>query len=286
MYGLYGFSHNIQNIYKLSAPFLGGQEVETVNDLAKPYRSFLARLHSGLPVQRDDGVVVRTRKDAAKLISAFSASRINDLHQEGMIDDSWAEGAEQPRAELARKHIELLKRLNPELGELFDLAIHSILLCGAKVNQAGQKAHGGTSNKCIGLMWLNLKPTHSTQDILELYVHELTHTLVFLDELNFEHFDYNFLTEQEYWATSAILNRLRPMDKVLHSIIVSCEVLRARRHFLPNQEKLSVHPSSEVIRQSTLNAINSVLNHKHLQLICKPRAIELVERAQDDLLQA
>jgi hypothetical protein len=279
MYGLYGFSHNIKNIYKLGAPFAGGQKVETTRDLIPPYLSFLGRLHKGLPIKRAGGQIVEDQQQARELTSAFSASRLNDLYQEKMINADQSLPAElQARA---RAHVKILKQLNPEIGELFELAIHSIVLRGAFANKDGHSAHGGTSNKCIGLMWLSMKPSLSSQDILEMYIHELTHTLVFLDELNYEHFDYQHITEKEYWATSAILNRLRPMDKVVHSIAVSCELLYARANFLPNNEKLSVHPASEVIRSSTLGAAESVLNHPHLGKTCKPRVIELVEHARE-----
>jgi len=278
MYGLYGFSHNIQNIYKLAAPFLEADKIETTDDLKIPYRKFLAGLHTDMPLRQRSGKIVIDKDEATTLAKAFSVSSLNDLGQEYMINES-----QMPSSQLqssAERHLCLLQRLQPELAQLFDLAIHSIILRGSHCNKAGLSAHGGTSNRCIGLMWLTLKPTISTQDLLEMFIHELTHTLVFLDELNFEHFDYQHIIDQKYWATSAILNRPRPMDKVLHSILVSCELLHARKTFLPGVDTLSVHPPSDVIHKSTIGAIDSVLNQPYLHKTCKPRAVELIESAR------
>ena len=134
--------------------------------------------------------------------------------------------------------IQTLRNLNPELGALFQLVIHSIVLCGSNLNSAGLRAHGGTSSKCIGLMWLTMKGNLSVQDVMEVLIHEMTHTLVFVDELNYRHFDYTHLTRSENLAQSSTFNRLRPMDKVIHSILVAHgKFLFARKYVLPERRK-------------------------------------------------
>ncbi|MGE0528049.1 MAG: HEXXH motif-containing putative peptide modification protein, partial [Bdellovibrionales bacterium] len=234
MYGLFGFSHNIKNIYKLAALHDEGMEVGGLDDIKAGYIECLRRLHDEFPIDSSEDLIIRDRVRANSFISAFSGSRINDLEQEQMITGLFEESDFSSRCELVERGLKMLHELNPELSDLFHLAVHGILLAGSGSNKAGLKAYGGSSNRCIGLIWLSLSPRLSLQDLLEIFIHELTHTLVFLDELNYGHFNYHYLTQAENWARSSILKRHRPMDKVLHSIIVASEILNARSRFLPN----------------------------------------------------
>lgn len=286
MYGIFGISRNIQNIYRLAAPYIGDVDVQTMADLKPAYLNFLQNLHRDFPINRSNDLIIRDPKVAARLTQAFSASRINDLEQEEMVANFYGGDDFARRANSVNEAIRKIQELNPELGELFNLCVHGILLAGSKANKSGLAAHGGSSNTCVGLIWLSLKDSLSQQDIVEMLIHELTHTLVFLDEMNFEHFDYPEMTTAKNWSMSSILKRPRPMDKVLHSIIVSTEILHARTHFLPNVDALSVHPANESLRDSTLVAIESTLAHPNLHGICKPRAVELVESAKAHILTA
>ena len=280
MYGLYGLTTNIQNIFKLSEPYLRGRKVEVVAGLKPSYLEFLADFQKNAPIHRGADLVVRDSEVAKALIAGFAGSKINDLEQESMIGGFCSDDELALRAEVVNQHLNALNEVNPEVYELFQLAVQGILLAWSGSNAQGFKAHGGTSNSCIGTIWLNLRPGLSTQDILEMLIHELTHTLVFLDELNEGHFDYVELVRKETFARSSILKRDRPMDKVVHSIVVSTEILMARERYLPNVEPLHIHPESKALKESTRLAIESVLKHKDLSRICQTRAIELVLAAR------
>lgn len=284
MYGLYGISENIKNVYRLSAPFANEDDLETIADLKPAYFEFLKHHQPAYPLDLDADQIVSERGRAQTLATSFAASKINDLHQEKMIGDFYDQDTQATCFNLARRGLDALADANAEAIELFNLVVHSILLCGSNLNNAGMRAHGGTSSKCVGLMWLSMQRDLSTQDLVELFIHEMTHTLVFLDELNHGHFDYTYMTLDENWAQSSILNRQRPMDKVIHSIVVAHEVLSARATFLSNTDKLNVHPSSKTLKANTLDSIASVLNHPRRDLVCKPRAIELAETVRVQLL--
>jgi hypothetical protein len=75
------------------------------------------------------------------------------------------------------------------------------------------------------------------------------------------------------------------MDKVVHSILVSTEILHARSTYLPNVEPLHVHPDSATLATNTLAAVDSVLTHERLSEVCLPRSIELVETARERVIQ-
>lgn len=280
MYGLFGLSFNIKNVYRLAHPYVGREKIATAADLKPAYRRFINSVQpEHFAVPREE-LVVNNVVEAKRLLGAFSRSNINDLSQEKMAGDFY-EGETHKVAEArVDQALAVLKNLNLEAETLLRLVIHSILLCGSTMNAEGLKAHGGTSSKCIGLMWLTMRGNLSLQDIVELLIHEMTHTLVFIDELNYGHFNYPAMIKTENWARSSILNRQRPMDKVVHSIVVAHEVLWARAHYLPNTEKLSVHPSSEEMIRNVNAAIESVRRHPNRDGVCSPRAVELVNMVE------
>lgn len=286
MYGLFGIDLNIENIYKLAALYAGDTEIITTRDLKSPYIQYLQSVHSEFPIRMENNVVVTDTSRAKKFASAFSESVINDLHQEKMVGELYHPDLFASNVALVERSLKALRKIRPDLGELFDLAVHSVVLCNSNQNSEGFRAHGGTTNKCIGLIWLNVRPDTSEINVIEMLVHELTHTLVFLDELNYGHFIYENITKSDFWAISSILKRRRPMDKVIHSILVSMELLYARSNFLPSVDETELlHPTSQDLFKNIQDSIDSVLSHPRLEGVCKPRAIELVRKAQLELNQ-
>ena len=284
MYKSYGISTTIKNIYALSAPFVeSGERLETISDLKPSYLRFLRSIHPEFPI-RADRMFVRDRLEIAAFSRAFSASSIDDLQQEQMVNADVDEKLYQLNANLVSLALVEIQNVNPELRQLFDLAIHTVLFCPSGENSEGRSAHGGSSNKCIGLIWLNLKATTSIRDVVEMLIHELTHTLIFIDELTTAHFEYGNLTKKPYWALSSILKRQRPMDKVVHSIIVSMEILHARKTYLPKtNDPVIIHPDSSSLTMNVRNSIESVLSHPLLNDVCKPRSISFMKTALDQL---
>lgn len=221
MYGSYGIETCVQAIYALSEPFVESSEsIQTMSDLKPAYVRFLQSIHSQFPIDNSE-VVVRDRDRIMQFSAAFNSSLIDDLQQEKMIGGLYDAAILEKNVELVERSLAELNRLNPELSELFQLAVHAVILCGSGQNQEGRRAHGGTSNRCIGVIWLNIHPGLSVENIIEMLIHELTHTLVFLDELIHAHFNYYTIGKEQYWALSSILKKTRPMDKVVHSIVVS-----------------------------------------------------------------
>ena len=284
MYKSYGISTTIKSIYSLSAPFVEAhQSLETIYNLKPSYLRFLRSIHPDFPI-RADRLFVQDGGEIAACSRAFSASSIDDLQQEQMVNADVNEQLYHLNANLVGLALAEIQNLNPELRQLFDLAIHTVLFCPSGENSEGRSAHGGSSNKCIGLIWLNLKATTSVRDVVEMLIHELTHTLIFIDELTTEHFDYGNLTKKPYWALSSILRRQRPMDKVVHSILVSMEILHARQTYLPKtNDPVIIHPNSRSLTENVRNSIESVLSHPLLNDVCKPRSISFMKTALEQL---
>ena len=92
--------------------------------------------------------------------------------------------------------------------------------------------------------------------------------MLFIDELNSPQFNYDELTKKENFTTSAILKRPRPLDKVVHSIVVSSDLILSRVRNFGWHDALRFHPSTVDMRASTLAAIS--------ELESKPNASDLM----------
>lgn len=277
MYNLIGFNQNIKNIYYLASQYCKNNKIASTSDLKEPYINFLKNYQPDFIHNTDNEKVVTNINLFKNLKKAYGESSLNDLQQEQMLQDFLDNSKLEKKIKRINKALKYIKNKDPKLYHLFDLCIHSIIVTDSHKNSEGFQAHGGTSNKCIGLIWVTLKDTLTDQDIVELLIHELTHTLVFIDEICNPQFNYEHITKKWSWAKSAILNRLRPMDKVVHSIIVSHEILSTRNQLFNNQEDLTVHPTSYFMMTSIKKAIHSVLNHDYKNKICLGRAIELTK---------
>ena len=280
MYSLEGFQNNITSLYKLVAPF-AIEKIKTAEDLRLPYRAFLKDVYGDVALNESSNIIVQDQKLTRALLTRIAGSRLNDLDQEDMIGDLLETTVVIEGKKDLEQALLYLQQNQLELYNLLRVAVHSIAISKSKRNRFGQRAHGGTSNGLVGLIWFALEQRLNQIDLVEMLIHELTHTLVFIDEYNYGHFNYETLTKQEYWANSAILTRSRPMDKVLHSIVVSTEILAARKNFIGEDHSRRVHPASKQLAAQTEAAITSVLTHPLLGEVCLPRSIELVKKCQN-----
>jgi hypothetical protein len=171
----------------------------------------------------------------------------------------------------------VLNEVNPLLREVFDVVIHTLFY--ARSPESG----GGSVSSAIGVIWCGNRRHWSTQDIAEFLVHEFTHNVVFLDELCNQHYcDLRDIAQQENYAFSTILRRLRPLDKAFHSLVVGYEVLRWRQEADEPPHPI-VHPSSKQLRQGCLETIQSIRTVMMRRHLVTERFHAVVERIADDL---
>lgn len=166
----------------------------------------------------------------------------------------------------------LLKEKDVTLHSLFTLAINMIF-CGGS-----HHAIGGTTSAAIGIVWGNPEKSWQSCDYFEYFMHELTHTLMFLDELRFLHYkDQGIMYDKENFSLSAILQAERPFDRVLHSIVVATEVLMLRSRNLVEHSECQIHPSTPNLINSTLQSINKILAHPNRDKILTERSLSIIE---------
>jgi hypothetical protein len=282
MISILGSDQVIKSIYMLSRPYLAGAEISTVEQLRSPYLKFLSQHQPRQVLNNSSDPVAIDESATAALSGAFGHSKFNDLSQENMLGDQ-VEADEKLRLKaLVRDGYAVLASRSPEVKAIFDLAIHSIFFVKSKTNKRGHNSFGGSSSGAIGSIWVSGQGDFNKFDISEFLLHELTHHLLFLAERCENQFHYDAIALPENYAQSAILNYRRPLDKVVHSIVVSTEIILARDSFLGNQ-RVSLHPSTEVMLQQTILSIGSVFDLKNLDDLLTPWSIDIVKRCNDIL---
>lgn len=276
-----GFDEQVRTILTLvgTVDLKSAKTYSSISDLAHGYRSFLGTLG-----QRPLSVSATGTQFVSDAITARSLSRLfsndsllDDKGQAAVIIDGDDDEAEVKRAAIERALLHL-ERHAPQHFWLFQTIVTDILVLPSLV------AKGGSTSQAIGVVWMNPKPTYSADDVTEILVHELTHHAMFLDELRYSHYNYAELFDPATWTTSAILGIPRPLDKVLHSIIVAVEVLLYRERSGRHPTAPRVHPPSPIMLEQLRTAIGSTeraLSRHHSAL--RPRASQLFRNARSFL---
>lgn len=210
------------------------------------------------------------------LLKIFEEDSVLDDFEE-IFDTSNHSSHEIPTHRI-KKTLEEMRQTHPIYHDLINLVINVIFSAPSKL------AGGGSTSAAIGCIWVNLRLHWQEIDIFEFLVHETTHNLVFLDELCYQHYtDYTLLGDKNNFSWSAILNKLRPLDKVFHSIIVSTEVLLFRNQHLGHPIKPCLHPPSEIMLQQTIQAISYLKERPDLRSLLSERAKFLLQLCEEKL---
>jgi hypothetical protein len=234
-----------------------------------------------VPVNYSDDVFVLDGYVQDRLAGAFSKGALNDLNQEDVVGDRYTSDALQQRTDVVRQALAKLLTLDCDFGFVFDLVIHSIFIRPSKPGKMAHGSHGGSSSASIGAIWLAVGDRTQQLDLIEMLVHELTHHLLFIDELNEPQFNYDLITLKQNFALSAILKRKRPLDKVIHSIVVGASLIDARYRFLENHARTIVHPDTPELKKDTLAAIASVMELANISDLITRHTFDLLEECTE-----
>ncbi|MEP1964240.1 aKG-HExxH-type peptide beta-hydroxylase [Tateyamaria sp.] len=210
----------------------------------------------------------------------FGASSLNDLQQDTIVGAALPARIANPFRESVLEALTFIKTFDPMLSSIVDLSINKIVVSGGNNTVLGNGANAASASDAIGLMWMCGDKAHSRAATVELIIHELSHNLMFVDELVWQHYDYDRIADKQAFCQSAILNKLRPIDKVVHSIVVALEVVQVRTAMRFGHRASEVHPSSEDIIQSTLDAIRSFEQNRYLDLVVTIRVREIIAKCK------
>ena len=265
----------------LARPYLdGGARAEPgFMDWKQAYQRYLKWVHPYLPAGSPAGpVYVEDPAVADALIEGFMAeSPLDDLPR--YRDSTFFENTPelQPRilADLdhVREAIARFRGLDPGFWRTFDLFINFVLCPYSRYSR------GGSDSDCIGVLYLSRTRDYSLRDLYEIIVHEFTHTAMFLDEKSRPHYDdESLMPAPRSWARATISGMQRPLDKVLHSMVIATEVLLHRDEVLGHDAETTIHPPTPVLANSVLLTIQSMLELPDRDRLLAPRAFELMER--------
>ena len=279
MYSTFGFRDIIKNIYLVSKPHVNESIIGTTDDLRSPYLDFIASHQPHQVINRLNDPFDIDYESSMALKSAFGHSKYNDLNQDNLLGAMISTQKRAELTELVREGYHVLASSNPDVKALFDLVIHSIFFAHSKDNHRGRKSFGGSSSAAIGSIWISGHGDLNKYDVAEFLLHELTHHLLFIAERRERQFNYSEMLKPENFAMSAILNYSRPLDKVVHSIVVSTEIIVARKTFI-GRHSVTIHPSTEIMTTQTQSSIASVLALPNLNTVLYPWTIEAIDRCQ------
>lgn len=280
MFSLFGEQEIVSDVYRVAHPFLSGRPVQTSQDLRWPYLAFLQSHQSYMPVNHGEDVFITDPGTEDQLVAAYGHKTVlDDMGQTGIIGASFPDEVKSDKIALARNALEKFRGLDDTLAAVFDMVIHSVIVRPSRrIN--GRASYGGSSSAAIGVIWLAMEPTVSCYDIVEMFLHELTHHLLFIDERNHAHFDYSLIASEENRAYSAILNMSRPVDKVLHSVVVATELILGRHRFLPAGGQGVVHPDTDKMISDVAQACDSLSGLKSADDLLRPRSLEILDRCR------
>jgi hypothetical protein len=229
--------------------------------------------------QGDEPLLVRSYDEATrrKLIDIFQedTSRLDDR---GQADVMRGGGAIPSRhADVVESAIQHMARVAPEHHQFLTSCIERIFI------EPSEVASGGSTSSAVGVIWANPHPAFTTMDTVEFLVHELTHNLLFLDEWVHPHYDYEAILDERTWCPSAILKRPRPLDKVIHSVVVAAEIVLLREQRIGEPTAPHAHPPSDSIVRAIHSSIRSIRQLRGSRERLFPRVWEILEQIEASL---
>lgn len=284
MLGLFSYSDICQSLIQIADPNTLAQRGFSAHGLRMALQSRAHQLEPRLPIwDTSHTVLVASASLEHELRTMFCGrSTLNDLNQHAAVDESFSSAERTFKLNQLRRALDLLAQLDPHLFEILNVVVSCIF------TSSSQTAGGGTSSATPGVIWANLRNHWSTWDTLEFLIHELTHNLMFFDEFHAMHYrNLLELSNPDTFAQSAILRKQRPLDKVIHSIMVGISILNLRANCVFQraclkenlQPSAGVHPESQTLAMHIRESIRSVMaNPKSMQLL-SARGTELLERA-------
>lgn len=281
MLSILGKQELVKNVYLLSRKFIGEQKVTNIVDLRPFYLDFIQAHQPYQPVNVSGDIIVVDEEKINALKKAYQPGELDDLNQVKMIGGRHSPERFSALSELVRKGYIKLSSSNADVKLIFDLVIHSIFF-RESTNERQTSSFGGSSSTAIGSIWISGHGELTAHDVAEFLLHELTHHLLFIDERCNEQFNYQEIIKPENYSTSALLGKRRPLDKVIHSILVSHEILNARKHYL-EPCRITIHPPTDVLKKNTINSITETLAMKNLDNLITQRTRDFLLKAQENL---
>jgi len=281
MLSILGRDEIIKDVYLISRsnPNLG--TVKNIDDLRPFYLDFLKKHQPYHPINESNTIIVSNEDSVNALRLAYQPSALDDLNQVKMIGDKHSPEKYEELSALVKNGYDHLVECDLDVKLIFDLVIHTIFFRKSAIN-SNVSSFGGSSSTAIGSIWISGHGKLTKYDVAEFLLHELTHHLLFVDERCHEQFNYKEIIKPENYSVSALLGKKRPLDKVVHSILVSHEILNARKKFL-TVGNVTIHPPTNILRENTKRSISEILELNNLDNLITQRTKDFILSARENL---
>lgn len=276
-------AHQLRNIYTVAAIHDRGKGISSQRELADGYRQFISRSYRRSPPLLNSCAPLSARvitdpsqcETLSKVFLENGPSLLDDLDQLTAISLNPVD------TDQSRKSSQILSALNLLRGFLTDYETIAELLITDIVILPSSIANGGSTSDGLGIVWANPERNWRTLDSVEFIVHELTHQCMFVDEICERHYNYKLLLKKSNWAQSAILRKLRPVDKVLHSIVVATELILFRELTGHPATARAHPPTSKLIDQSraAIKSLRDVIDR--CPDLLTARALDILENCDN-----
>ncbi|MEV1026125.1 HEXXH motif-containing putative peptide modification protein [Streptomyces sp. NPDC050264] len=277
MFHLEGSTEILRNAAVLSHPYLDDPESVSSRSLRTAYLEFLRELAgSGDYADYLDGrLKQRDSESAGEMLFTDSSLEIGILG--AIFGNPDKNGPDQftPASawqlDKCRKGGEFIADRDPGLAGLITLLTHTVFTVQTSW-------HGSMSDRrAIGATLIIPGENWHENDIAEAFLHEFTHTALFLDERAKGHFR---VGADEVLLHSAIRKDERTLPAVVHSLLVATEVLSWRKaHGLWDTVPFRLHGSSRAMLDKARDSHRTLVSLPDWDGIVKPRMFQLVAAA-------
>ncbi|MFG2761594.1 aKG-HExxH-type peptide beta-hydroxylase [Streptomyces wuyuanensis] len=274
MYYLEGSQEVLRNAAVLSHPYLQGTDVVTQRALRSAYLKLVRSLAPAGAYA--DYLGTRISEDPAEgppiTVYTDTPPEIDILGE--VFGHPDPDRAATPAWQLAKCHegAAFIAERDPELASLISLLTHTVFTMSASWT-------GSMSERnAIGATLIIPDERWHPNDVAEAFLHEFTHTALFLDERAKGHFQAG---ADKVLLRSAIRKDERTLPAVVHSLLVATEVLTWRhRHGLKDGLDFRLHGSTQSMLDRAGESYDALTSLPTWQEdIVKNRMFQLVELA-------
>ncbi len=249
--------------------------ISDLNQLQACYRGFLNE-HQPDAQGAADSLFVDDLSIEERLSGFFASVDRGDNDQRQLMGGAYSAATRAERIARAAAARDALFALDANLGALFELIVHSLLV---RASSDEGLCHGGSSSAAIGLIWMTIDPNASPRDLQEILFHEFTHHLLYIDDLSAPHFDYREMFDPSNFVDTAIYKRSKSVGKVIHSLLVAAEIVLGRERYGWGHEAGIAHPSSLMLIEGIRDAFTRIQAVPAYESLTRPRIRDLVSRA-------
>src|SRR3990167_3852890 len=282
MYHLLSPHTILENFVTLTHPFLDNTTQPDRVDLKKAYRQFIAHHQPHTPTGDHAAALFSANNDHHSIMPNFFANEavFADEHDTDFHKAHAPYQDALTRSQALQSAFQSLKQQDADFCFLFELLVNKVIS-----SPEPTPGFSATNPKFQGIIFMMQDIIGTERGLKELMVHEFTHTALFLDERRHQYYtDYQLLEQKEHYIEAAISGLFLPIDRSLHSTIVSTEIFLLREKLLGHPTTLDGHPPTEKILKKTRTTLRRLQNHPIIPTLFTPRAHELLERC-DAILQ-